>query len=107
VHEETLQGVQESKSLRIQGEKLRRNNAFMRSSEDCKELTEKERAQGSKPLRIEILPRLGRKCVISGGAAVAVRSARGEEIWTVVLTCPGGAQEESTEGGDRQPSDLI
>jgi hypothetical protein len=55
--------------------------------------------QRSRPWRLEILPRLGRKCVSSGGAVSAIRSV-GEQIWTVGFKHPGEAQEEPTAGGD-------
>jgi hypothetical protein len=70
-----------------------------------KELAEKKEDKGRGLWELGILPRLGRKCTSSGGSTAAVRSA-GEEIWTVGFYVQG-ASEKHTEGGDREPLDLI
>jgi hypothetical protein len=65
-----------------------------------------EKKQSLRPLRnLKFSPKFGKKCRSSGGSAIALGLA--EEIdldhWFI---CPGGAQEEPTEGGERQSSDL-
>jgi hypothetical protein len=61
--------------------KLKRNNIYTRSETHSRGV-HRDEAKVEAFWKFEILPSIGRKCGIPGGAVVAIRST-GKEIWTI------------------------
>jgi hypothetical protein len=86
--------------------KLRKGSAFIRAARlKVEELAERERSKGRGLWKLKFSQ--GRKKAQEAQEEQRQPSDRQENRSGPLISRPGGAQEEPTEGGDRQPSDLI